>query len=66
MLEESIVGGPATVRRKFAEFLARTAVDELMISCNVYDHTAQLRSYEIAAASMQTVAPDAELAVRTS
>jgi luciferase family oxidoreductase group 1 len=66
MLEESIVGGPATVRRKFTDFLTRTPVDELMISCNVYNHTTQLRSYEIAAASMQTVAPDAELVARTS
>jgi luciferase family oxidoreductase group 1 len=52
MLEELIVGGPAKVEREFAEFLARTPVDELMISCNMYDHGAQLRSYEIAAGAI--------------
>jgi luciferase family oxidoreductase group 1 len=53
MLDEAIVGGPATVLQKFSDFLARIEVDELMISCNVYDHAAQLRSYEIAAEAMQ-------------
>ena len=54
MLAEAIIGGPATVERKFAEFLNRTPVDELMINCNVYDRAAQLRSYEIAAAAIET------------
>jgi luciferase family oxidoreductase group 1 len=52
MLTELIMGGPATVERKLSDFLSRTPVDELMISCNVYDHVAQLRSYEIAASAM--------------
>jgi luciferase family oxidoreductase group 1 len=55
MLQESIVGGPEKVEQKFAEFLTRTPVDELMISCNIYDHGAQLRSYEIAAGAMEGV-----------
>jgi luciferase family oxidoreductase group 1 len=52
MLRELIVGGPGKLAQKFAEFLSRTPVDELMISCNIYDHRAQLRSYEIAAGAM--------------
>jgi luciferase family oxidoreductase group 1 len=55
MLQELIVGGPEKVGQKFAEFLTRTPVDELMISCNIYDHGAQLRSYEIAAGAMEAV-----------
>jgi luciferase family oxidoreductase group 1 len=54
MLDELIVGGPETVNRKFTEFLGRTPVNELMISCNVYSHAAQLRSYEIAAEAIAT------------
>jgi luciferase family oxidoreductase group 1 len=53
MLDELIVGGPATVSRKFSEFLSRTPVNELMISCNIYSHAAQLRSYEIAAQAIE-------------
>ncbi len=53
MLSELISGGPATVERQFAEFLSRTPVDELMISCNIYEHSAQLHSYEIAAQAMR-------------
>jgi hypothetical protein len=55
MLGELIVGGPATVKRKFADFLSRTPVDELMISCNIYDHQAQLHSYEIAVGAMESL-----------
>ena len=55
MLGELIVGGPGKIEREFTEFLSRTPVDELMISCNIYDHEAQLRSYEIAAGAMRAV-----------
>jgi luciferase family oxidoreductase group 1 len=48
MLGELIVGGPASVEQGFKQFLATTPVDELMISCHVYEHAARLRSYEIA------------------
>jgi luciferase family oxidoreductase group 1 len=63
MLAESIVGGPLTVEKKFAEFLGRTPVDELMISCNVYEQAAQLRSYEIAAAAMEAASRTEEAPV---
>jgi luciferase family oxidoreductase group 1 len=52
MLSELIVGGPERVGRALEEFLDKTPVDELMISCNVYDHAARLRSYEIAAGAL--------------
>jgi luciferase family oxidoreductase group 1 len=49
MLEHSAIGSPATVRDWLKKFVERTGADELMISCQVFDHAARLRSYEIAA-----------------
>ncbi len=42
----SIVGGPATVRRKLTALAAATAADELMVHAFIHDHAARLRSYE--------------------
>ncbi len=49
MLEYSAVGSPETVREWLRRFVERTKADELMVSCQVFDHEARLRSYEIAA-----------------
>ncbi len=49
MLKYSIVGGPETVRRELADFVASTKADELMIVTSVHDHAARVRSYEIVA-----------------
>ena len=46
----SAVGSPETVRRRMEAFIARTGADELMISCQMFDHVHRLQSYEIAAA----------------
>src|SRR5579859_7848097 len=43
------VGSAETVRRRFAEFIAETGVDEVMITGNIFDHQKRLRSFEIAA-----------------
>jgi alkanesulfonate monooxygenase SsuD/methylene tetrahydromethanopterin reductase-like flavin-dependent oxidoreductase (luciferase family) len=43
----SVVGAPDTVRRGLAEFIHTTGVDELMITAQVYDHAARVRSYEL-------------------
>ncbi|WP_066341142.1 LLM class flavin-dependent oxidoreductase [Azohydromonas lata] len=45
----SAVGSPATVRRALEDFIARTGADELMLTSQVFDHAARLRSYGIAA-----------------
>ena len=45
----SAVGSPETVRRELAAFIERTKPDELIIAAQIYDHAAQLRSYEITA-----------------
>jgi alkanesulfonate monooxygenase SsuD/methylene tetrahydromethanopterin reductase-like flavin-dependent oxidoreductase (luciferase family) len=45
----SAVGSPETVRRALVAFIERTRPDELMITAQIFDHAARLRSYEIAA-----------------
>jgi alkanesulfonate monooxygenase SsuD/methylene tetrahydromethanopterin reductase-like flavin-dependent oxidoreductase (luciferase family) len=53
MLEQILtctaVGTPAAVHAALREFQERTGADELMISCQIFDHAARLRSYEIVA-----------------
>jgi luciferase family oxidoreductase group 1 len=46
---EAVVGSPETVQRGIAAFLARTAVDELMVTAAIFDHAARLRSFELVA-----------------
>jgi luciferase family oxidoreductase group 1 len=45
----AIVGSPDTVRRRLKDFVAHTAADELMVTAQIFDHTARLRSFEITA-----------------
>ena len=45
----AVIGGPETVRQKLAAFLRQTQADEVMITSDVYEHAARLRSFEIAA-----------------
>jgi luciferase family oxidoreductase group 1 len=49
VLSCAAIGAPATVRRELQEFIERTGADELMITSQMFDHAARLRSYEIAA-----------------
>ncbi|MCC6869068.1 MAG: LLM class flavin-dependent oxidoreductase [Burkholderiales bacterium] len=46
----SAIGTAQTVARNLRDFIARTQADELMITSNIHDHAARLRSYEIVAA----------------
>ncbi|WP_191084247.1 LLM class flavin-dependent oxidoreductase [Roseococcus microcysteis] len=45
----SVVGGKETVRRGIAEFVERTGADELMVTAQIHDHAARVRSFEILA-----------------
>ena len=45
----SMVGSADTVRRGLAAFIATTGADELMVTSQIFDHAARLRSYEITA-----------------
>ena len=53
MLDEALscsaIGAPSTIREQLTAFIARTSADELMITSQIFDHTARLRSFEIAA-----------------
>ncbi len=49
VLSCSAVGAPDTVRAGIEEFIARTGADELMVTSQIFDHVARLRSYEILA-----------------
>jgi alkanesulfonate monooxygenase SsuD/methylene tetrahydromethanopterin reductase-like flavin-dependent oxidoreductase (luciferase family) len=49
VLTSSAIGSPDTVRTSLASFIDRTRPDELMLTSQIFDHAARLRSYEIAA-----------------
>jgi luciferase family oxidoreductase group 1 len=43
------VGAPDTVLRRLQDLVSRTGADELILTSQIYDHAARLRSFEIAA-----------------
>jgi len=57
-LRYSAVGSPETVRRWLESFIQQTRPDEVMVTAQVFDHAARLRSLEIVARVR-----DADLAV---
>jgi len=48
----AVIGSQSTVARGIEAFIARHRPDELMLTANVFDHGARLRSFEIAAEVM--------------
>jgi alkanesulfonate monooxygenase SsuD/methylene tetrahydromethanopterin reductase-like flavin-dependent oxidoreductase (luciferase family) len=42
----SAIGSPATVKSRIEDFVARTGADELMITAQIFDHRARLKSCE--------------------
>ncbi len=51
----SIVGTPADVRSGLEAFVARTGADELMVTSQIFDHAARLRSFEITAEAREAL-----------
>ena len=47
VLSASAIGSPETARRQTEEFVERTRPDELIVTAQIYDHQARLRSYEL-------------------
>ncbi|HVP60030.1 MAG TPA: LLM class flavin-dependent oxidoreductase, partial [Myxococcaceae bacterium] len=45
----AFVGGPDTVQRGLEGFLSRTGADEVIVSAQIHDHPARLRSYALLA-----------------
>jgi luciferase family oxidoreductase group 1 len=49
ILSAAAIGSPDTVRGRLQALRARTDADELIVTSQIYDHAARLRSFEIAA-----------------
>lgn len=49
VLSCSAIGAQDTIASQISTFVAQTGADELMITSNIFDHDARLRSYEITA-----------------
>lgn len=47
VLSVSAIGSPETAREQLDAFLKRTKPDELIVTAQVYDHSARLHSYEL-------------------
>jgi luciferase family oxidoreductase group 1 len=52
-LSRSVVGSPATVARGLAAFAQRTGADEIIVTSQIFDHAARIRSFEITADAIQ-------------
>lgn len=52
----SVVGAPGAVRRGIEAFIARTRPDELMVTSQIFDHAARVRSYELTARARDELA----------
>jgi luciferase family oxidoreductase group 1 len=52
----SAIGSPDVVAERVRAFVAETGADELMITSQIYDHEARLRSYELLAGALRAAA----------
>jgi luciferase family oxidoreductase group 1 len=52
MLSCTVIGAPETVQRGLLAFAERTGADELMLTSQIHDHAARLRSFEIVASEL--------------
>jgi alkanesulfonate monooxygenase SsuD/methylene tetrahydromethanopterin reductase-like flavin-dependent oxidoreductase (luciferase family) len=48
-----MVGGPQKIRAKLDVLLEQTQADELIFTCDLYEHADRLRSYEILAQTVR-------------
>lgn len=54
----SASGSPETVRRELASLITRYEPDEIILTGQIHDHVARLRSFEIAADVLKSMEPD--------
>lgn len=57
----SVVGDPAAVQMGIQRFVDDLRPDELMLTGQIYDHRARLRSFEIAAEAMRALKPSSTI-----
>jgi luciferase family oxidoreductase group 1 len=43
----AVAGSPATIRRGLADFVERTKADELMVTAQIFDHSARVKSFQL-------------------
>jgi luciferase family oxidoreductase group 1 len=55
VLARAVVGAPQTVQAGLAAFVARTGADEVIVTAQIYDHAARVRSFEITAEAHQAL-----------
>ena len=55
-LATAVVGSPETVRQGLADFVARYQPDEVIVTAQIYDHAARVRSFEILAEAASQLA----------
>jgi luciferase family oxidoreductase group 1 len=53
-LGQAVVGSPERVQARLEAFAQETGADELMVTSQIFDHEARLRSFEIASTTRQT------------
>jgi luciferase family oxidoreductase group 1 len=51
----AVIGGPQQVQSKLEQLLRDTQADELIFTSDLYEHTARLRSFELAAEAMKRI-----------
>ena len=59
-LSESVVGSPETVRKGLESFILAHKPDEIMVTAQIYDHRARLRSFELLAGVRAAIAAGEE------
>ena len=52
MLKYTAIGSPDTVRKELEAMIEETQADELIVTNQIFDHQARLRSYELLAEAM--------------
>jgi alkanesulfonate monooxygenase SsuD/methylene tetrahydromethanopterin reductase-like flavin-dependent oxidoreductase (luciferase family) len=54
-----VVGSPKTIRQGLQRLLEISGADEVLVAGQIYDHAARLRSFQIAAEVIRSLAPSA-------
>jgi alkanesulfonate monooxygenase SsuD/methylene tetrahydromethanopterin reductase-like flavin-dependent oxidoreductase (luciferase family) len=60
----SAVGSPETIRRELGGLIEQTGADEIIATAQIFDHSARLRSFEIAADVFETLPAEQPLPMR--
>jgi alkanesulfonate monooxygenase SsuD/methylene tetrahydromethanopterin reductase-like flavin-dependent oxidoreductase (luciferase family) len=53
-----VVGSPKTIRQGLQRLLEISGADEIIVTGQIYDHSARLRSFQIAGEVIRNLEPD--------